>query len=137
MKINHQKYPVILFRALVSSFSDFANVITVYIDKAFECIFDFIEGSDHTIDGTLNFVGLDDFFSSFLRSTTDPDEKLVHDMNHINRTVPSATSFTPVKTPDEILFHTALASVSIFSPILGSLESAFKMVHRLPYRVLR
>ena len=43
----------------------------------------------------------------------------------ITRTDPSATSFTPDKTPDDILRQTAFASVSIFSPIVGSLESVF------------
>ena len=49
----------------------------------------------------------------------------LYDTNDMNRTYPSATSLTPVKTPDEILPHTAFASVSMFSPILGSLESVF------------
>ena len=70
------KFPVTLFRALVSSFSDFANVIAIYIDKTFECIFYFIECTDHTVDGTLNFVGLNNFFSSFSCSTTDSSEQI-------------------------------------------------------------
>ena len=51
---------------------------------------------------------------------------IFHEANiFMTRTDPSATSLTPDKTPDDILFQTAFASVNIFSPIVDSLESVF------------
>ena len=58
-------YFEILFRTLVSSFSNFTKIVAVNIDEAFKGVFDFIESIYDIINCTLHFVRLDKFFSAF------------------------------------------------------------------------